>query len=958
MHTKQPYLLLVIVLLVNLPAATCFAQVRATAEAFTGEPFGVGRVVIDIGENELPVPLGIDGLGLSEADSRVFYPAMHAPAVGAIVKDVLDAVPWMRGGPVREGVGGLLDELLSGPPRTTIYFLFKGDGPLGLTLHARRPYKMTIRPRADALAHRQMLDAWWRQYTASSGLFQSAHDYPPMVDNFLATMLACRLNLKLPERKQTESWRDELAEEIGLTLATESVRLAMQQDRLLGLNHLDQQADRPLPEPIRPPALKLPKLPDDVPVEPIAMRVPAECLYIRFGSFNNFLWFQDTLAEWGDDAQNLIESRGLDLETSKRIEEQLVVKQTELSRILGPMIVADVAIIGTDLYMREGAAFGLLFHASSSTALAADLVRQRIERLGAGGVTEQKLTIAGKKVSYLSSADGTVRSYYAADGAYQLVATSKTLVRRFLETGAGKLGATAVSAVPLRKHGQDARGTRQISLDEPLETGTGSLGASDEFRVARSVMPLVENYTAFVYLSDAFFRNMVGPHYRVETVRRLQAAADIDLVQLARLAATAEGLPADTIEQLSGSGILPRNFLHRLDGSRTVFEKDCEVYDSLRGRRGTFLPIPDVEVEQVTEAEKSACEKFAEFYAERFGRIDPTMVGIKRHALKNNRELVKIDARISPADGRLYDFLATVAGEPDRMQLAPVPGDIAAMELLMENQRMFVGLRDFGPPPELVNGRRSLIGSLQAVLVGYIGATGQMPLLGLIENLLVRPPDPRYPGAPRTGFQSRQWRQFTVYSLHPEVLNFVVPRLKFEQAERPAQLRLHVGDPSRARITPLLNSWSYWRTYQTSLGNLRLMHALGQQLHVPAEDCKKTAELLLAARLICPLGGRYVYHKTPGRWTSTALLHDLGRSPLGVQPPRGYVAPPLSWFRGVELDAMLTADAMLIHAEVVMQHNKAATVGRANTAATANITRRDQRSRLYSVQSSSVSPAE
>ncbi len=885
MHTKQPYRLLVIVLLANLPAATCFAQVRATVEAFAGEPFGVGRVVIDIGENDLPVPLGIDGLGLSEADGRVLYPAVHAPAVGAIVKDVLDAVPWMRGGPVREGVGGLLDELLSGPPRTTIYFLFKGDGPLKLTLHARRPYKMAIRPRADALAHGQMLDAWWRQYTASSGLLQSAHDYPPMVDNFLATMLACRLNLELPERKQTESWQDELAEQIGLTLVTESVRLAMQQDRLLGLNHLDQQADRPLPEPIRPPALNLPNLPDEVPVEPIAMRVPAECLYIRFGNFSNFLWFQDTLAEWGGDAQNLIESRGLNLETSKRIEEQLVVKQTELSRILGPMIVADVAIIGTDLYMREGAAFGLLFHANNSTALTADLLRQRIERLRAGGVTEQKVTIAGKKVSYLSSADGTVRSYYAIDGAYQLVTTSKTLVRRFLETGAG----------------------------------TGSLGTLDEFYAARSVMPLAENYTAFVYLSDAFFKNMVGPHYRVETARRLQAAADIDLVQLARLAATAEGLPADTIEQLSGNGILPRNFLHRPDGSRTVLEKDGEVYDSLRGRRGTFLPIPDVEVEQVTAAEESAYGKFAEFYAERFGRIDPTMVGIKRHALKNNRERVEIDARISPADGRLYDFLATVAGEPDRMQLAPVPGDIAAMELLMEHQRMFAALRDFGPPPELVNGQRSLLGSLPDVLVGYIGATGQMPLLGLIENLLVRTPDPRYSGPPRAGLLSRRWQQFTVYSLHPEVLEFVVPRLKFEQAERPAQLRLHVGDPSRARITPLLNSWSYWRTCQTSLGNLRLMHALGQQLHVPAEDCKETAELLLAAKLICPLGGRYVYHKTPGRWTSTALLHDLSRSPLGVQPPRGYVAPPLSWFRGVELDAMLTADAMLVHAEVVMQ---------------------------------------
>ncbi len=33
----------------------------------------------------------------------------------------------------------------------------------------------------------------------------------------------------------------------------------------------------------------------------MAMRVPAECFYVRFGSFANFLWLQDTLAKWGGD---------------------------------------------------------------------------------------------------------------------------------------------------------------------------------------------------------------------------------------------------------------------------------------------------------------------------------------------------------------------------------------------------------------------------------------------------------------------------------------------------------------------------------------------------------------------------------------------------------------------------------------------------------------------------------
>ena len=97
------------------------------------------------------------------------------------------------------------------------------------------------------------------------------------------------------------------------------------------------------------------------------MRVPAECFYVRFGSFANFLWLQDTLAKWGGDAQNLIALRGLDRGMSRHIEKELVLKQTVLSRMLGDTVIADVAIIGTDTFFREGACYGILFHATQQS---------------------------------------------------------------------------------------------------------------------------------------------------------------------------------------------------------------------------------------------------------------------------------------------------------------------------------------------------------------------------------------------------------------------------------------------------------------------------------------------------------------------------------------------------------------------------------------------------------------
>jgi len=892
--SKRTCLSAAVFALIVASAAPCFARVRIRPEAFCGKPFGVGRLVVDLSEDELPFPLGFEGLGLSEKNGRVLYPATDVPAVGPIVFDILDQTPAIHGGPIREEVGGLLRELLGSSPRATIYFLFEGKAPLQVTLQGRRPHRFTIQPRVDADDHASLLDAWWRTYTATPGVLRGEPDYPPLVDTFLTTTLARRLNLKLPERKQTESWQDQLAEQVGLTLGTEAIRVAMQQDRILGLNHLDQTADQPLPEPIIPSPLDLPKVAAEVPIEPIAMRVPRECLYVRFGSFSNFLWFQDTLKKWGGDAQNLIASRGLDLETQQRIEQQLVVKQTALSRILGPTVVADVAIIGTDLYLREGAAFGLLFYAKNSTALALDLTSKRIARLKAGGVTEQKLTVAGQKVSYLSSPDGTVRSYYVSDGAYQFVTTSKTLARRFIETG----------------------------------TGGGSLGASEEFCHARSLMPLKENYAAFVYFSDAFFRNLVGPQYRVETARRLQAASDIDLVQLARLAAAREGKPNGTIEELSGSGILPRDFGPRPDGTRTVLAAG-RAYDSLRGHRGTFLPIGDVPVTRVSPAEAAAYRKFADFYAKHLGRIDPVMIGVRRKAIEEGLEWVQIDARMSPLRSKLRQLLTEQAGAADELELAALPGDLASGELIMKDRRVFAGLRDFGPPLQNIDGRLSLLGRPRDMLVGYVGTDGPLPWLRWIENVALVPPDPRKPGDTPGGLFSRPWKQYTVYSLHPEVLEAVLPRLEFQKATRPAQFRLQIGDISRARMTPWLNAWGYMQTQQTSLGNLRLMHALDQQLCIPAKDCKQTAEFLLGAKLICPLGGKYVFlarkaegesgQVEGGSWTSTALVDDAGRSLLGAPPPAGYRAPPLSWFRGLDLDALVTQGALTAHADVIMQ---------------------------------------
>jgi hypothetical protein len=838
-------------------------QIRG--QAVVGRPFGVGRVEVELPPGQLPEGLGLSGLGLVEKDGRALYPVIA-----------------LR--PVR----GLLRELLARPQRVTIYFLFQGDQPLHLTVQARTAQSLVVTPIQHPALFQVALRTWWTEYTAPPRALQPKPDSPPLVEDYLKAMLSQRLGLPMPEKPKDESWQAELDHALGLAMSTETVRLQMVRDRMFQRTQLGEKADLPLPEPVAVSELNLPEPVKDVEIEPIALRVPADCAYVRFGNFSNFLWLQDTLAQWGGDLQNLVALRGLDYGVRTRIESQLGLRQSALSRMLGETVISDVAFVGADMFFKEGAAFGLLFQARGNNSfLAADFKRQWAERMQEDkSVTETKVTIDGHDVPLLSSPDGRVRSFWATNGDCHLFTTSKTLARRFLA----------------------------------IESGKGSLGATPEFRHARSLMPLKRNDTIFVYLSDRFFRNVASPSYRIEMVRRLQAQADLELVQLAKLAAATEGRPGGTIEELVTGGYLPTDFGVRPDGSQTVLEEG-EARDSLRGHRGAFVPIPDVDVASATPQEADAYRQFAEHYQSQWQRLDPIMVAIRRHALTGNRERVVIDARMTPLARQQYERLTEWVGPADKLQIAPIAGDAVSMQMVMPRQRTFGGLQNIGAPLNPA-GQLLPFSALQRLTEGYAGYMGEPGWLArLLDRRLSAPPEAVGYAVGPLGLWRYRDPQVTLYSLQRPVLDRVVPQVQLEETDRLAQFRMRVADVSAGQMTPLLNDLGYSRTVRTSLGNLYLLHTIVAQLHVPGEHAKKAAEMLLDAKLVCPLGGEYVYRTTAdgiGYWTSTAL-ENQPTGLLAAKAPEGYQTTPLNWFRGLDADALLTPEALSVHAEIMMQ---------------------------------------
>jgi hypothetical protein len=884
------------------------AQVRMEVEAFSGAPFGVGRITLHSGGefrlNRVPRPGGgrIAGLARKIAQQAGIGQTAESDTTEMLLFEKADRAFY----PVFEKRDRpLLREFMNTPTEATMYFLFQGDAPLELTMYAPGPTTAGVAPRLDRAGYDRLLHAWWRDYAAITER-NEARPYPPLVEEYLVDTLSRRLQLPIPQQPEAKGLGlfqfanmfkldDAMQSELSLLMGTDKARSEAAKAILLG-NAADQAATERLPEELPAAQPEGAQGAADLPIEPIAMRVPAECLYVRFGNFPNFLWLRRRMTEWGGELRDIVSERGLDYGLNERMQKQLGLRESQMAGLLGEKVIADVAMIGTDTFLSEGASIGMLFQAKNKGALSLDLQNQRLTALKESkNAKKETLKIQGRDVSFFSTPDNSLRSFYVADGDYQLVTTSRTLVEWFLATGKGK---------------------------HP------SLGASDDFRRARTNMPLSRNDTVFVYLAPAFFQNLLSPRYHIELSRRLRSAVEIELYQIAQLAAHGEQKPADTLDDLVAGGYLPQNFGRRADGSQMEL-LDGKLADSLRGGLGTFVPISDVEIEQVTRAEAAEYRKFADYYTAEWGPMDPVVAAVRQEPLPEGKlERVVVDLQAAPLSQKLINKLAQWLGPPTDQRLAQVPGNVVSFEAVLRggtffaagDHHLFGALRDadtaFALDPNAGMIARMLTSQWDG-LQGYVGAYPNPGFLQLFKLAPGTPPSPEGYSRLITGLWQRQADPYTLISYHPEILEQTVPQLRFEKAPRPAQIWFQAEDLLHSKLAPMLNAYGYRQSRQITSGNTKYMNMLTEQLHVPQAEARGIAERLLAAKMISPLGGEYEVREMQGggrMWVSSALADRTETT----QPPDDYQFPALNWLRGINFELSAENGTLAIHGEAIM----------------------------------------
>ncbi|KAA5542247.1 hypothetical protein FYK55_15710 [Roseiconus nitratireducens] len=897
--------------LLSIGLAGRAAAVDVLASADLGpadQPYGVGTI-------ELPLANPIVGaapppLTVASESGRVLYPA--AEEVETRITPVSELpVPPAGNGRLLGRLGNLIRELTDeDAPKTQIvarrvHFLFTGTEPLQVRVGqpGQEIGVYQLNPQRNPSAFAESMASWWQAFTANAKRQIDDGDYPPWVETYLIAMLSGRTGNSLPawflERAEDDDplWKTLKvlggAEEVSGEIFRQTAAGLTDDNRPVPANP-DPVDALPLPAGPRWVQPTFPEIDPDVQTEPIASRVPPECFYFRFGSFANYLWFLDLTNEHGGDLSRMITLRGTGGRATERFEKQLSLKINQMTRMLGPTVIEDQAVIGRDLYTEDGATMGVLMKSTNAFLLRSSLSNDRNNAARTDATLSlEQVSIGGNQVSLLSSPDNRVRSFLAEDQGYFLITNSRSLVERFFQVG---------------------------------QSGE-SLAATEAFRLSRMLVPVSRQDTIFAYFSPQMLQNLVSPEYLIELRRRTRAESDISLVHLARLAAKAEGVRPETgqtlgVPQLIESGFLPVSFDDRHDGSGVISAGD-QMVDTLRGSRGTFLPIGDVEIESVTPQESRWYKQIADEYTQRFPQMDPIIVALRREEVPGNTDLerIAIHAEIAPLTPEKYGTWARQLGPPTNVEMRFAPDDLVSVQAHVASDQLgppthlFVGIKDnFPPDPNEFKGLLNTYWALRE-LPSYLGAWPQPGVLDRLPLGLGRG-RPVGPGMSRLigGLYRYTGGGFSVLSFQPEVLNSTLPFLEATETQQSATVRGRVGSLLDSQLEGWVNDQLYQRAARSSVAGASFLNLLSRQLSVPPEQASETATFVLGKPLQCSLGGQYEYNASDGLWRSTAWK---GSRPAAT-PPNDYVAPLLLWFRGSDFTMTQYADRLVADASITV----------------------------------------
>jgi hypothetical protein len=328
------------------------------------------------------------------------------------------------------------------------------------------------------------------------------------------------------------------------------------------------------------------------PDEPLARAVPADFYFVRAKSFGAFSEILSFVESFGAPVADAFDGTPSERGSLSRYLAELGVETGDLSRVLGPEVVQDFALVGSDPYLHQGSDVTLIFRLKSPLLFRAALLKALATHGAAhGGTQNSSFTHEGITVDVARSPDGRVRQHHAVVGELELVSNSPTAIKRVIAT----------------IHGKAPKLADELDFQYML---------ARDADVAADVL---------AFLGDRFVETVVGPAQKIAEARRQVALSELTAAPVAALLfGWVHGKsPADKNE-LVRSGLLSAGELSHQSGGRIDWMPGSAPR-SAWGTPAALEPLIDLpSVSKVSVAERDSYAEFAQAYQQRWSQyIDP-----------------------------------------------------------------------------------------------------------------------------------------------------------------------------------------------------------------------------------------------------------------------------------------------------------------------------------------------
>lgn len=382
----------------------------------------------------------------------------------------------------------------------------------------------------------------------------------------------------------------------------------------------------------------------------VARLVPEDHYLLHFESMRAFNDLVDLTTDWGGNLLRMYTVHAQQHRLADKLEEQLILRRGELTRLFADQVVAEIALAGSDPFVAEGTDVTVLLKLKNAEVfdrVAAAWLTDAKRRHA--GLTEREFNYRGQTVLARYTDDRLVSSFVVRLGDYAVYSNSHRAIRETIDVATG---------------------------------GASSLHDAADYRYLTMLLPPgSDEKSGYFFAPEAMLRRLVGPAHKISEKRRLQCYNNLVMLNNASLMYRMEyGRSPESLTQLSEKRFVDLSRVVCPHGGAYAFDPAGDTCTcSLHNRLRHLTPNTELTVLKTSEAEAAEYGRYKQRY-EDFWRqfFDPIAVRITVD------RTVRLESCVLPlASGSLYRSLRDAVGESPRpMDTAHIaPTAVASLAL-------------------------------------------------------------------------------------------------------------------------------------------------------------------------------------------------------------------------------------------------------------------------------------